>query len=102
LKIALQLAVAASTVSKLLLVLLSFLALRLVHHPHAWGSKAPGQQLCYSTSSSRRQMPSANARWYKVGDALLVLSQGDITQWSGDAIVNAGMSSNLSVPTYMF
>lgn len=34
-------------------------------------------------------MPSANARWYKVGDALLVLSQGDITQWSGDAIVNA-------------
>lgn len=35
-------------------------------------------------------MPSANARWYKIGDALLVLSQGDITQWSGDAIVNAG------------
>ncbi|WIA30970.1 hypothetical protein OEZ86_001018 [Tetradesmus obliquus] len=34
-------------------------------------------------------MPSANARWYKVGDALLVLSQGDITQWSGDALVNA-------------
>lgn len=35
-------------------------------------------------------MPSANARWYKVGDALLVLSEGDITQWSGDALVNAG------------
>jgi hypothetical protein len=35
-------------------------------------------------------MPSANARWYKVGDALVVLSQGDITQWSGDALVNAG------------
>eukprot|EP00882_Tetradesmus_deserticola_P014386 GHRQ01015298.1.p1 GENE.GHRQ01015298.1~~GHRQ01015298.1.p1 ORF type:complete len:249 (+),score=98.63 GHRQ01015298.1:310-1056(+) len=34
-------------------------------------------------------MPSANARWYKVGEALLVLSQGDITQWSGDALVNA-------------
>eukprot|EP00775_Hariotina_reticulata_P009947 gene9947-10102_t len=34
-------------------------------------------------------MPSANARWYKVGDALLVLSQGDITTWSGDALVNA-------------
>lgn len=34
-------------------------------------------------------MPSANARWYKVGDALVVLSQGDITSWSGDAIVNA-------------
>lgn len=36
-------------------------------------------------------MPSANARWYKIGDALLVLSQGDITQWSGDALVNAGL-----------
>lgn len=36
-------------------------------------------------------MPSANARWYKVGDALLVLSEGDITQWSGDAVVNAGV-----------
>lgn len=35
-------------------------------------------------------MPSANARWYKIGEALLVLSQGDITQWSGDALVNAG------------
>eukprot|EP00878_Enallax_costatus_P009036 GHUV01009448.1.p1 GENE.GHUV01009448.1~~GHUV01009448.1.p1 ORF type:complete len:309 (+),score=83.54 GHUV01009448.1:300-1226(+) len=34
-------------------------------------------------------MPSANARWYKIGDALLVVSQGDITQWSGDALVNA-------------
>jgi hypothetical protein len=40
-------------------------------------------------------MPSANARWYKVGDALLVLSQGDITQWSGDALVNAGELSQL-------
>jgi hypothetical protein len=38
-------------------------------------------------------MPSANARWYKVGDALLVLSQGDITAWSGDALVNAGEHS---------
>jgi hypothetical protein len=38
-------------------------------------------------------MPSANARWYKVGDALLVLSQGDITAWSGDALVNAGAAS---------
>jgi hypothetical protein len=36
-------------------------------------------------------MPSANALWYKVGDALLVLSMGDITAWSGDAIVNAGV-----------
>ena len=37
-------------------------------------------------------MPSANALWFKVptGDALLVLSMGDITAWSGDAIVNAG------------
>jgi O-acetyl-ADP-ribose deacetylase (regulator of RNase III) len=35
-------------------------------------------------------MPSANARWYRLGDsAMLVLSVGDITQWSGDAIVNA-------------
>lgn len=40
-------------------------------------------------SSSAARMPSANARWYKIGDALLVLSEGDITQWSGDAIVNA-------------
>ena len=35
-------------------------------------------------------MPSANAHWYKLGEALLVLSQGDITTWSGDALVNAG------------
>jgi len=34
-------------------------------------------------------MPSANAHWYKLGEALLVLSQGDITTWSGDALVNA-------------
>jgi O-acetyl-ADP-ribose deacetylase (regulator of RNase III) len=35
-------------------------------------------------------MPSANARWYRLGDsAMVVLSVGDITQWSGDAIVNA-------------
>eukprot|EP00879_Flechtneria_rotunda_P006495 GHRR01006825.1.p1 GENE.GHRR01006825.1~~GHRR01006825.1.p1 ORF type:complete len:308 (+),score=118.70 GHRR01006825.1:274-1197(+) len=34
-------------------------------------------------------MPSANARWYRLGEALLVLSQGDITTWSGDALVNA-------------
>lgn len=40
-------------------------------------------------------MPSANARWYKVGDALVVLSQGDIAQWSGDALVNAGQRGDL-------
>jgi hypothetical protein len=36
-------------------------------------------------------MPSANAKWYRLpNDGLLVLSEGDITTWSGDAIVNAG------------
>lgn len=36
-------------------------------------------------------MPSASAVWYKLSnEGLLVLSEGDITQWSGDAIVNAG------------
>jgi O-acetyl-ADP-ribose deacetylase (regulator of RNase III) len=36
-------------------------------------------------------MPSANAKWYRLpNDGLLVLSEGDITSWSGDAIVNAG------------
>ena len=36
-------------------------------------------------------MPSANAKWYRMpNEGLLVLSEGDITTWSGDAIVNAG------------
>lgn len=35
-------------------------------------------------------MPSANARWYRLpNEGLLVLSEGDISAWSGDAIVNA-------------
>jgi O-acetyl-ADP-ribose deacetylase (regulator of RNase III) len=41
-------------------------------------------------TTTKTTMPSANARWYRLGDsAMLVLSVGDITQWSGDAIVNA-------------
>jgi hypothetical protein len=36
-------------------------------------------------------MPSANAKWYRLpNEGLLVLSEGDITSWSGDAVVNAG------------
>jgi hypothetical protein len=34
-------------------------------------------------------MPAAGARWYKAGECLVVLSKGDITSWSGDALVNA-------------
>jgi hypothetical protein len=55
--------------------------------------------LAQARLSSASSMPSANARWYKVGDALLVLSQGDITQWSGDALVNAGELSQLKKVT---
>jgi hypothetical protein len=36
-------------------------------------------------------MPSANAKWYRLpNEGLLVLSEGDLTVWSGDAVVNAG------------
>lgn len=35
-------------------------------------------------------MPSANAKWYRLpNEGLLVLSEGDLTVWSGDAVVNA-------------
>lgn len=35
-------------------------------------------------------MPSASARWYRLpNEGLLVLSEGDLASWSGDAIVNA-------------
>lgn len=45
--------------------------------------------------SGRSAMPSANAKWYRMpNEGLLVLSEGDITQWSGDAIVNAGAAAS--------
>ncbi|GBF98924.1 appr-1-p processing enzyme family [Raphidocelis subcapitata] len=43
-----------------------------------------------SGSGRAPAMPSANAKWYRLpNEGLLVLSEGDITSWSGDAIVNA-------------
>jgi len=80
------------------LLLLSCLLLRASQQPCAWASRQADRQVCASSSSYRSQMPSANARWYKVGDALVVLSQGDITSWSGDAIVNAGKPIFLHMP----
>ena len=77
----------APCIALLLLVLLCVLPLRAAQKPILWSSRTADQKVC---ASSRSEMPSANARWYKVGDALLVLSEGDITAWSGDAVVNAG------------
>ncbi|KAI8476825.1 MAG: hypothetical protein J3K34DRAFT_399569 [Monoraphidium minutum] len=35
-------------------------------------------------------MPSASAKWFRLpNEGLLVLGEGDITSWSGDAVVNA-------------
>lgn len=39
---------------------------------------------------TRSTMPSTNARWFRVDESMLVLSMGDLTTWSGDALVNAG------------
>ena len=33
---------------------------------------------------------SSNARYHLQHDAQLVIQKGDITEWEGDAVVNAG------------
>ncbi|KAF8068244.1 macro domain-containing protein [Scenedesmus sp. PABB004] len=58
--------------------------------PSSWAS--PSRTATATAAPGRgpgARMPSSNARWYKHGEALIVLSQGDIAAWSGDALVNA-------------
>ena len=47
---------------------------------------------CHQSSQSRRYFAMSGAARYQLKDkAQLVIQQGDITQWEGDAIVNAGV-----------
>lgn len=48
---------------------------------------------CSATATSM----TAGAKQYAVGGARLVLQQGDITKWTGDAIVNAGRGERVVV-----
>lgn len=60
---------------------------------HPGARRAAGERAAAAAAAAavaRGRMPSANAKWYKLpNEGLLVLSEGDITVWSGDAMVNA-------------